>query len=78
MMVGFSQQLGVRVHASGDDLFTILEAIAKAKNQISVALEIAGQRFENTRFSAKGSRSSFARIWHLCGSKLGEYTKPIM
>ena len=78
MTAGLSEQLGVRALASGDDLFTILEAIAKAKNQIAVAVEIAGQRFGNTRFSAKGSRSSFAKIWHFCGSKLGEYTKPIM
>jgi hypothetical protein len=68
----------MRVLALGDHLFPILDAIAKAKNQIAIAVEISGQRFENTRFSAKGSRSSFKQIWHLCGSKLGEYTKPIM
>lgn len=75
-MMGLTQQLGVRVLASGNDLFPILDAIAKAKNRITVAVELAGQRFENTRFSARGSRASFKRIWQFCGSSLDNYTKP--
>lgn len=76
MMVGLTQQLGVRVKALGDHLFPIIEAMAKGRNRIAVALEIAGERFENTRFSARGSRAAFKRIWQYCGSKFGTYEKP--
>lgn len=76
MMVGLTQQMGVRVKALGDHLFPIMEAIAKGKSRIAIALEIAGERFENTRFSTRGSRAAFKRIWGYCGSKLGTYWKP--
>ncbi|MBL8565897.1 MAG: hypothetical protein JNM89_09285 [Hyphomicrobiaceae bacterium] len=76
MMVGLTQQLGVRVVALGDHLFPILDAIAKGKDRVAVAIEIAGERFENTRFRAKGSKAAFNRIWGYCGSKLGTYDKP--
>jgi hypothetical protein len=78
MMLGFAQQLGVRAIATGDHLIPLLEAIAKAKTRVAVAVEIAGQRFENTRFSPRGSRSAFKKIWEYCGSPSGQNIKPEM
>lgn len=75
MLVGLTQQSGVRVVSGGDHVFPVIEAIAKAKSRIAVAVEIAGKRFENTRFSARGSHAAFKRIWQFCGSSLGDYKK---
>jgi len=68
MMVGLGQQSGTRVVVTGDDLFPVLEAIAKGKSRIAIAVQIGDKRFENTRFSARGSRAAFKRIWEFCGS----------
>jgi hypothetical protein len=76
MMVGFQQVDGVRVIAPGDHIFPLLEAIAGAKRRIAVAVELAGQRFENTRFGVRNSRSAMKDIWRYCGSIAGKYDKP--
>lgn len=78
MMVGFGQQMGVRVLASGDSLLPLIEQIAKSKGRVAVALELAGKRFENTRFSARGSRAAFKKIWGYCGSPSSQSEKPEM
>ena len=62
--------------AGGDHVFPVLEAIAKARSRIAVAVMIAGKRFENSRLGARGSQAAFKHIWQFCGSKLGDYTKP--
>jgi hypothetical protein len=74
--VGLTQQSGVRVVTGGDDLFPVLESIAGARTRVAIAVEIAGQRFENTRFSVRQSREAFQRIWPYCGSALGTDKKP--
>lgn len=73
---GFAQFEAVRAIASGDDLFPLLNEIAKANSRVSVAIEIAGQRFENTRFSVSGSSRAIKKVWPNCGSELGDYEKP--
>lgn len=78
MMVGFSQQMGVRVMAAGDSLLPLIEQIAKSKGRVAVALELAGKRFENTRFSTRGSRAAFKKIWSYCGSPSSQSVKPEM
>jgi hypothetical protein len=72
MRVGFEQKQGVRASAAGDWTLPIIERLAKARRRIAVAIEIAGQRFKNTRFSASGSTSAISKIWDYCGSRFAD------
>jgi hypothetical protein len=62
----FRQATLVRVVAEGGPVSEILQQIESARGRLSVAVELAEQRFEPTRFSAKGSSKALAKIRPLC------------
>ncbi len=62
----FREATLVRVVAEEGPISEILKQIESAKGKLSVAVELGNERFEPTRFTAKGSGKALATIQHLC------------